>query len=1209
MAGGTGNLILKRGTTIPESALLPKAMPAVQLVNISPVNTTGGTPEYAYVNFPNRLWIGMEGLTCGSGGFSGYETGSGSSGGGNLGSILPCDQLGTQDLNRPLWMGAEIRAFEEVYEDVGDTVPIILKADWTNPSDVIVVTQKAIHQYIQDSVVKGNNSTVVLVETVDVTGDTITIQAPGDVTTSYTLTLPTALPSTSPAGKTLKIDSVNTDVATLVWGDPGAASVASTVELTPTDTDNGSYYVTFVSSGTGVASAVRTDTNLVYNPSTNTLTATTFSGNATTATSATSATTATTATNANNINISAITSTDTATSIVLVGAQSTGNQPPFIDSGLAYNANTDVLVVGGATTGGVTTGVVTTTQITRSNNTIEINAGGGSGTVIRGSQTGVGTTDTRPVLTVMPETQGGSNDQFVKIEGGDLYLGNKTITDAGASSAVNIIFDGATTTGAINRTTLTVVDPTQANTITLPNTSGTVAIVAGDTTEVQFNNSGVLDSSPNFTFTKSGNGTLNLAGTLALNGGSMTTSAANVNLFTGMTSGNITVGGAGSTTVIGGNLTVSGTTTTVNAETVTIDDNTIVLNNNEASTPTLNAGIEVERGTSSNVSLLWSEGSDKWSTTRVNADVAVYPNTFHPIVVADSNSTLHSTGSEGSAASGTVTFNGTISGTSLTASSVNGKLTPGMYIFGSSVTAGTSIVSQSSGTANGDGVYVVSTAHAILVSQAFTAESGRLGNQYIHTASVKYLDATNLNISGNWTITGTVTNNFNLSNGGILLPYLTGTYHTANAMSSLPEGQIAYDTATDRVVYNRGDSATSGQDASGNTLAVVVDESASQTLSNKTLTAPKIVNNGFIADANGNEQIVFVTTSSAVNEITITNAATGGSPLIASSGGDTNIDLKLQGKGSGTVVIDDSAINTSNGTFSVFNSTASNISAFGAATTLSIGSGSTGTATINNTTVTAPNATSILGVAATTVSLSTTATAAPTINIGTGNHSSGTKTINIGTGNNSNSTTTAVTIGSGTATTGASCSVFLGCPNAATTNVYVQSNRLVFGTTTSNRPVLSGAATTSATVVHTLPDVNSGNVVIAGTTNFNTSNYILMGGGSTTPSAFTDKDTVVVGGVRVNFQNSTPTNTRYPIPFLGSDRQTNTTAPATFGTTTDGTYADSYLYANLGAATATGTVTNYTTGLFYEVNDSVGTGVGTLFCDYIGATLDCGTYT
>ena len=77
----------------------------------------------------------------------------------------------------------------------------------------------------------------------------------------------------------------------------------------------------------------------------------------------------------------------------------------------------------------------------------------------------------------------------------------------------------------------------------------------------------------------------------------------------------------------------------------------------------------------------------------------------------------------------------------------------------------------------------------------------------------------------------------------------------------------------------------------------------SETLTNKTLTAPKFADGGFIADANGNESVVFGTTSSAVNEIKITNAATGNDPLIAANGGDTNIDLAISPKGSGELVI------------------------------------------------------------------------------------------------------------------------------------------------------------------------------------------------------------------------------------------------------------------------------------------------------------------
>lgn len=80
-----------------------------------------------------------------------------------------------------------------------------------------------------------------------------------------------------------------------------------------------------------------------------------------------------------------------------------------------------------------------------------------------------------------------------------------------------------------------------------------------------------------------------------------------------------------------------------------------------------------------------------------------------------------------------------------------------------------------------------------------------------------------------------------------------------------------------------------------------ITETSTSTLSNKTLTAPKFVSGGFIADANGNEQIKFTTTSSAVNEITVTNAASGSDPSIAATGSDTNIDLNLISKGTGVV--------------------------------------------------------------------------------------------------------------------------------------------------------------------------------------------------------------------------------------------------------------------------------------------------------------------
>jgi hypothetical protein len=70
---------------------------------------------------------------------------------------------------------------------------------------------------------------------------------------------------------------------------------------------------------------------------------------------------------------------------------------------------------------------------------------------------------------------------------------------------------------------------------------------------------------------------------------------------------------------IGGDLIVQGATVTVESNTVTIGDNIIVLNADEAGTPSLDSGIEVERGTSTNVQLLWNETTDKWQFTNDGA--------------------------------------------------------------------------------------------------------------------------------------------------------------------------------------------------------------------------------------------------------------------------------------------------------------------------------------------------------------------------------------------------------------------------------------------------------------------------------------------------------------------------------------------------------------------------------------------------------------
>jgi len=73
----------------------------------------------------------------------------------------------------------------------------------------------------------------------------------------------------------------------------------------------------------------------------------------------------------------------------------------------------------------------------------------------------------------------------------------------------------------------------------------------------------------------------------------------------------------------------------------------------------------------------------------------------------------------------------------------------------------------------------------------------------------------------------------------------------------------------------------------------------------------------YISDENNNEQIIFQTTGSAVNELEITNGATGDGPILGASG-ETNVDLHIKPKGSGKTVIGSagaSAYLTTSGTY------------------------------------------------------------------------------------------------------------------------------------------------------------------------------------------------------------------------------------------------------------------------------------------------------
>ena len=376
---------------------------------------------------------------------------------------------------------------------------------------------------------------------------------------------------------------------------------------------------------------------------------------------------------------------------------------------------------------------------------------------------------------------------------------------------------------------------------------------------------------------KLANSAITIGGTATSLGGTITalTALTDLDLTAGAktifdTVGNatLTIGASNTTISIPGNLTIGGTTTTVNSTTITVDDPIITLGGDTApgSDDNKDRGVEFRYhdGSSARVGFF---GFDDSTTT------------FTGFTAATNNSEV---------------FSGTVMNA----------------VFGN-VTAATQ-------SANNDSTYAATTAYVQAELTAYAADTVTFTNK-THTNPV--LNGT-LSGSGFLDEDNFASNSATAVASQQSIAAYVATQITAEDLDVTSDsGTIDIDLNSETLTIAGGTGLASA--ASGTTVTLNIDSTVAtltgtQTLTNKTLTAPKIANAGFIADANGAEQLIFATTSSAVNELTITNGATGNPAQIAASG-ETNIGLKLAGKGTEGVILTNA---TANGAFLEFDTKA-----------------------------------------------------------------------------------------------------------------------------------------------------------------------------------------------------------------------------------------------------------------------------------------------
>ena len=210
------------------------------------------------------------------------------------------------------------------------------------------------------------------------------------------------------------------------------------------------------------------------------------------------------------------------------------------------------------------------------------------------------------------------------------------------------------------------------------------------------------------------------------------------------------------------------------------------------------------------------------------------------------------------------------------------------------VTGSNALIGEANLTFDGTNLLIASTGKLYLNDAGGEHISGSGSVLSIAGGSEIDLTATAIDINGTCDISG----QFSLAG--------TNVTSTATELNLMDGGTTAGTTAVasgDGIVTNDGGTMRQTTVATFDTYL----SGSTQTLTNKTLTAPKFADAGYIADANGNELVILQTTSSAVNQFDIHNAATGNNPVIEATGGDSNVGLNFTTKGTGLITFNDLA--------------------------------------------------------------------------------------------------------------------------------------------------------------------------------------------------------------------------------------------------------------------------------------------------------------